>query len=418
MKTPHVTRRRLLQGLAVASTTPVWLRYVEPALGLITPDEKLTKHLLVVFLRGGNDPLHTVAPIGDPNFLKVRPNVGLRDSDVFAMGNGYGLNKNLPTLFDFWQAGQLAVVQQVGATKATFSHTDSTKQWETGSPDNRFTTGWLGRYLDATTAHGPIRAAAFGDALPLSLTGAYDEAVTLETLRNFDFVDASLPDADARHHAVNQFASATAPVGSIRAQVMEAQRQMVAAVDPITEMAAAKPDGRVLTAADNAAQMFAADLGTEIAFITLPSFDTHANQRADHSTSIAALETVTKNFFATATNLGVAESSAVVVFSEFGRRVYENRSEGTDHGDATDVLVIGPRVNGGMFGPKLDLTQLVYGNLPTKVDLRTIYASVLDGWFGTDPTPILGGSFPTLPLFRTVAATPPAPIATPAEAPA
>ncbi|MEY2467763.1 MAG: hypothetical protein QOF21_461 [Actinomycetota bacterium] len=403
MNTPNVSRRRVLQGLGLAATAPVWIRYVEPAFGFGSSAAPAPRHLLVVYLQGGNDPLHTVAPIGDPNLLRLRPSVALRNTDVFAMDNGYGLNKNLPTLFNFWQAGQLAVIQQVGNMNATFSHTIATRQWETGTPDHRFNTGWLGRYLDATSGHGPIRATAFGDMLPLTLTGADKDALTLDSIGSFGFADYGAPDAAARHDAVKQFASAEAPAGSLLANLMDAQRQMVDAAGPITDISNSTIDGRIPTAADNAAQFFAAGIGTEIAFITLPSFDTHAGQRGVHTTSVSALETVTKNFFATATKLGVADSSAVVVFSEFGRRVNENRSEGTDHGDATDVFVVGPPVRGGMYGPTLDLTQLVDGNLPTRVDLRSVYASILDGWLRADPEPILGGVFPTMPLFRDTA---------------
>ena len=410
MKTPQVTRRQVLQGMAVAASTPVWIRYVEPAWGLLNGSNGDTRHILIVHLNGGNDPLHTIAPIGDPRFLALRPSVGLRETDMNNMGNGFGMNKNLPTLFNFWQAGQLAVINQVGTLKNNLSHTGATRQWETGSPEDRFNTGWLGRYLDSTTGHGPIRAAAFGDQLPLTLTGAQAESLTLDSIADFAFSDAAQPDASARHRAVTEFASFGAPQGSLLADVIEAQRQMVSAADPVTQMTGTKVNGRVPTQADNVAQLFAAGLGTEIGYLMVPLFDTHANERHMHQNASNALEGIIGNFFNAANALGVAESSAVVVFTEFGRRVYENRSEGTDHGTAGSVYVVGPSVKGGMYGPRLDLSQLDNGNLPTAIDLRSVYASVLDGWLRTDPAAILGSAYPTLDLFRNVAVSSPPPV--------
>ncbi len=264
---------------------------------------------------------------------------------------------------------------------------------------------------------GPIRAAAFGDSLPLTLTGTANEALALSSLRDFGFADVSLPDVAARHHAVSQYASASAPTGSVLADVMEGQRQMIAASEPIAKLSASS-DAGARSAADNAAQLFAAGLGTEIAYLMLPSFDTHTNQRDQHGDAIVGLEDVARNFFATANKLGVADSSAMIVFSEFGRRVPENGAHGTDHGHATDVMVMGPGVRGGMFGPSLDLSKLVDGNLPAAVDIRSVYASVLDGWLGTDPEPILGGNFTTLPIFGKANIPNAAPVASqPTEAP-
>ncbi|MEY2397901.1 MAG: hypothetical protein QOJ00_1075, partial [Actinomycetota bacterium] len=158
MNTP-ISRRSVLRGMAIGATAPVWVRFAEPAFAAGATPANAPRHLLVVFLRGGNDPLQTVAPMSNSALQKMRPNVGLRDSEMLPMGNGYGINKQVPVLSDFWRARQLAVIQQVGTTSADFSHSIATRRWETANPNDRFNSGWLGRYLDNTQGVGHVRAA-------------------------------------------------------------------------------------------------------------------------------------------------------------------------------------------------------------------------------------------------------------------
>lgn len=396
-----MNRRRFLQTLAATSTAPLWLRYADDA---VAADGRVRTRggglLLVVFLRGGNDPLNTVSPYLDSTYQRMRPNLRLRESEVLPMGNGYGLHAALPNFKQFWQAGQLAIVQQVGIGRPDFSHSSATMSCETANADRRFETGWLGRYLDATSPRGPVRAAGLGEAVPRTLAGAQTPGLVMESINDFAFADAAFADAQLRHGALISFTQGTATAGSMRAAVMKSQIQMVDAVDPVTRVRARyDSNGHVPTPGETIGQLFAAGIGTEIGYITLGGFDTHTDQRTLQAKRLAELDGVAKDFFATANQLGVAGNSAMLVVSEFGRRVYDNRSYGTDHGAATNVYLIGPRVKGGMYGPKLDLSSLDDGNLPVRVDLRSVYASVLEQWMNTSHREILGGRFATIPLF-------------------
>ncbi|MBA2610099.1 MAG: DUF1501 domain-containing protein [Actinobacteria bacterium] len=386
--------------MAIGATAPVWVRFAEPVLAAGSTPVNAPRHLLVVFLRGGNDPLQTVAPMGNAALLKLRPNVGLRDGDMSPMGNGYGVNNRLTSFVDFWRAGQLAVVQQVGTLTKDFSHSVATRKWESGNPEDRYNSGWLGRYLDATTGVGSVRAAAFGDSLPLSLMGDRANSLSLTSIERFAFNDVKVPDVDARRVALSRFASAPAPSGSMLEAIARGHQDLLAAHDPLSKIGNATINGRAPTLADNAAQLFAAGLGTEIGFISLAGFDTHSSERGRHASAITKLNDTIKNFFSTASKLGVRDQSVVLVVSEFGRRVYENKSGGTDHGEATSVFALGSPIAGGMYGPDLDLSQLNGGNLPTRIDLRGVYATVLDKWLRTNPAAILGATFPTIPFFR------------------
>lgn len=397
--TSPISRRSVLKGIALGATSPVWIRFAEPALAAPNAVANATRHLLVVFLRGGNDPLRTVAPMGHAALSKLRPNVGLRDGDMFAMGNGYGINKLLPSFHEAWRNGHLAVVQQTGPVNTDFSHGTATRKWESGHPDERFSTGWLGRYLDATPAVGPVRAAAFGDTLPLTLTGENSDALSLRSLAGFGFNDRRYADAQARRNALVRMASTPAPRGSALEMMLRSQRELIDASGPLTTLATTALNGKP-TDAQSVAQLFAAGLGTEVAFLNVGGFDTHTDERRRHAAAIGDLDETVGGFLRAAASRGVADRSAVLVVSEFGRRVYENQSGGTDHGYGTSVFLLGAGVRGGMYGPDLDLSQLDDGNLPVRVDIRSVYASVLGSWLRTNPEPILGGSFGTLPLFR------------------
>lgn len=401
--TKPISRRAVLRGIAIGATAPTWVRFAEPAAAATTknaaPVANTSRRLLVVFLRGGNDPLRTVAPIGYDALTKLRPNVGLRAQDTFALGNGYGLNRELPSFFSQWQAGQLAVVQQTGPVIADFSHANATRKVESGSPDERFPSGWLGRYLDTTPAAGPVRAVAFGDAMPLTLAGRNSDALSMPALWNFRFYDRTRSDVAARHAALARMTSGAAAPGSALETMQRSQRDLLQEAAPLTDLAAGLTDSHQSNA-QSAAQLFAANMGTEIVFLTANGFDTHTDERSRHSSASKKLDDIISTFWQTASANGVAGNSAVLVVSEFGRRVEENRSGGTDHGFGTSAFLMGPGVRGGIYGPSLDVSQLQDGNLPVRVDLRSVYASVLGSWLRTNPAPILGGDFGALPLFR------------------
>ena len=389
-----LSRRRFLQALAAASTLPLWARLVEPARAA-GPNG----HLLVVFLSGGNDGLNTLVPIRDSRYRALRPRTGLTSVETINLNNGYALNSALPNIHTRWRAGQVAVVQGVGSPVADFSHFSATEVWDTGSPDQRQHTGWLGRYLDGTPERnvGPVRAVALGDVMPQALVGAREPAVAIRTMDGFDFVDHTTYDAAARHEAFDIFAADSTTAG-MRGRVMAAQRRAVSVIEPVRNVSSQNTADA--GSAKTMAQLFASGLGTEIGFVTLGGFDTHSLQRGEHATRLGHLDALVGNFFAEAGRQGIASRSTVLVFSEFGRRVPENRSDGTDHGHGSVAFLIGPRIAGGLYGSPPDLSALVDGNLPAPVDLRSLYATVLGPLLGVDPAPILGGTYPTLSVVR------------------
>ena len=395
-----MNRREFLKSVALASAAPLWVRFsargaeAAESGALAIPD----RLLLVLYLAGGNDGLNTVVPYLDGVYKSMRPTIGLKADEVSSIGGGLGLHKSLAGVHRMWRAGQVAVVHNVGYPNPNFSHFDSTYIWETASPEMRYHTGWLGRYLDATegAAAGAVRAVAVGPGgLPRTLVGEDGDGVAMNSLTDFSFADAGRPDAQLRRATYAAF-RAGAPAGSMRDKVIAAQGNMSAAVATVSKVAGDLSGP--MTPAKSVAQMFAAGVGTEIGFITVGGFDTHTTQRGAHADLLTEVDTAIAEFFDAAATLGIADRATVVTFSDFGRRVGENASNGTDHGSSMPVLVMGPRVRGGSYGSRPDLRELDAGNMVPAIHLGSVYSSVLAQAFGVDPAPIMGHDHPMLPL--------------------
>jgi len=397
-----MNRREFLKAVALASTAPLWVRFSSLGAEASTGPLPIPDHLLLVlFLNGGNDGLNTVVPYLDPAYKIARPTVSLGASDVFALGGGLGLHKSLARVKSMWNAGQVAIVHNVGYANPNFSHFDSTQIYETASRDFRYHTGWLGRYLDATDgpASGPVRAVAVGTgSLPRTLVGQNDAGVELDTLGEFAFADGGRADAEFRRSAYARFGAGLVEDGSMRTAIQKAQATTTSAVGVVGAVAAGLTDP--LTTAETVAHLFSAGVGTQIGFISVGGFDTHTTQLSAHAQQLTEVDTAIASFFDAANALGLGDRATVMTFSDFGRRVGENASNGTDHGSSMPIMLMGPRVRGGVYGERPDLTDLSDGNLKPAINFGSVYASVLAQAFGVDPDPIMGAAYPLLPLIQ------------------
>jgi uncharacterized protein (DUF1501 family) len=401
-----MNRRDFLKALTLASAAPIWVRFGSAAAFAAEPVAPVDHMLLVIYLAGGNDGLNTVAPYLDADYKRARPTIGLKAGDVFPLAtpegqSGLGLNNALPRVKQAWTAHQLAIIHNVGYPKPNFSHFDSTYIWETASPEFRFHTGWVGRYLDATDAQrrGPVRAVGVGmDALPRTLIGTSQGGVALTRLGDFTFADDTRSDVSRRRSAFVNFGRGLQN-DSMRSQVLAAQAGTVRAVDAVKT--GVKQSKTALTPAQTVAGLFAANVGTEVGFIQVGGFDTHTGQKPLQASQLKLVDTAITEFFDAATALGIADRVTVMTFSDFGRRVGENANNGTDHGSSTSMFVMGPRVRGQFYGSMPDLANatLADGNLKPAIDMRSVYGSVLSGAFHlADVDSIMGGSYPLLPL--------------------
>jgi uncharacterized protein (DUF1501 family) len=355
--------------------------------------------LVLVTLYGGNDGLNTVIPYADPAYAAARPSLGYSASQVLDIGDGLGLNAQLKGLHSLWQAGHLAVVRGVGYPNPNLSHFASMDIWQTANPTDGTGSGWLGRWLDAT-GDDPMRAMSVGATLPLALRGDKESAtaITGPTIK--------LPGGDPFQRAFAALQDPGSDRTGLMAAVASAGRDLLDVQGQLDDLKATLPTGSsgqsagVSSLAGQLAVVAAlinAGAPTKVYQVSLASFDTHADEKANHERLLGELDQAVTTWLSDIVSSPSGKKAVLMTYSEFGRRSAQNASGGTDHGAAAPLFVVGNSVKGGFYGDEPSLTALdPDGNLVHNVDFRSVYATVLDKVVDVDPSPILGGSFPTL----------------------
>jgi uncharacterized protein (DUF1501 family) len=394
-----MSRRRFLQAGAMtagaAALLPTWLADLAEAATPIGPDDGV---LVTIQLGGGNDGLNTVVPTGDSTYYAKRPNIAIKAADALAIGTGVGLHPKLTYLKGRYDAGQVAVLQGVGDITPDLSHFTATARWMTGN-GTEGTTGWLGRYLDGLPGgNDPFHAVTVGTSVPLLLSGATRKATALPQQVDEGLSTSAKEDWVRRSAAcVRAMGGGATGLGTWGDALASAGRTSVDLNDQVRPLYKAKlSPGRLAAQLDLAARIVNADLGVRVLHVAFGSFDHHANLPGEHGQRMAELDAGLQAFFATLAPR-FANRVTVLTFSEFGRRVQANQSNGTDHGTASSLFALGARVKGGRYGAMPSLTDLDRsGNLVPTVDFRSVYATVLERWLARPSTAIVGGTFPTL----------------------
>jgi uncharacterized protein (DUF1501 family) len=362
--------------------------------------------LVIVNFQGGNDGLNTVVPFGLPAYYTYRPSLGIPQSDVLRINDTVGLNPQLKAFKDMYDKGQVAIVQGVGYPKPDFSHFRSTEIWQTAAPDTYVSTGWLGRYLDGANlpAANLFNAVAIADVLPEVLVADRVDVAAIAQLNGYGL-------ASDRNKSVgrDEFHSLVAdnnvPFRSpYLAQVAAIEDHAQRGAEELPKLIAgyraeatypATPIGRSLALA---AQIVGSKLGTRVLYVQLGSFDTHTTQKGTQDRLLGDFSAAIGAFYADLAAHGNDGRVLTMTFSEFGRRVAENGSRGTDHGTAAPVFLIGGGVKGGLYGDHPSLDALDNGNLRYTTDFRSVYASVIEKWLKRPSSGIVGAGFAQLPL--------------------
>jgi uncharacterized protein (DUF1501 family) len=384
---PVLSRREFLRnstvtglGLATASATvPSFIARAALAPALPPREDRV---LVVLQLSGGNDGLNTVVPFGDDAYYRERPVIGIKPGNVLRVGGRYGdylgFNPALKALMGLWENGQMAVINGVGYPNPNRSHFRSMEIWHTAADADRVEEiGWIGRYFDNACpgAAAPELALNLSQDMPQAMKGQGGIGVNLEEpADSLDFLSRTPMNAQVVPDKVRELAA--------RARSSPANY----------------PDTRFASGLQTIATMVAGGLGTRIYYHELSGFDTHANEPATHTRLWTELSEGLRAFFADLEHRGIADRVLVMSFSEFGRRVAENGSQGTDHGAAAPLFVWGRHVRGGIHGSHPSLTDLDHGDLKWTVDFRSVYATVLDRWIGASHKLVLGRQFPSLPF--------------------
>jgi uncharacterized protein (DUF1501 family) len=362
--------------------------------------------LVVVNFQGGNDGLNTVVPFGMPEYYKYRPSLAVPQNDVLRINDTLGLNPSLKAFKDMYDKGQVAIVQGVGYPKPDFSHFRSTEIWQTATPDAYVSTGWLGRYLDGANLppQNLFNAVAIADVLPEVLVADRVDVAAIAQLNGYGLTSdrGKTLGRDAFHAFVTDN---NVPFQSpYLAQVAQIEDHAQRGAEELPQLVAGykaaatypgTPIGRSLALA---AQIVGSKLGTRVLFVQLGSFDTHTTQKGTQDRLLADFSDAIAAFYTDLAAHGNDNRVLTMTFSEFGRRVAENGSRGTDHGSAAPLFVIGGGVKGGLYGDHPSLDALDNGNLRYTTDFRSVYATVLEKWLKRPSSGIVGAGFAQLPL--------------------
>ena len=357
--------------------------------------------LVVIGMYGGNDGLNMVVPISDPNYATQHGSIALNASNTLPIDADTGLHANLTEIKRRWDLGQVAIVEGLGYPNADLSHFTSMANWMSGRPGTVPTSGWMGRWLDNYLAGSRdlFAAAAIGGSVPLTVVGASSTATGVPSSR--PSFGADLSDSETRRsNAVR--AMATSAQGALHQAVGAA---FVDALDVGKNLAPVIPEPVVATGAlsksmEVAAHLLNANLGFRALTVGWGDFDSHASQTYMQGQRMLELDEGIRRFFEVLAPEW-ANRVTVMTFSEFGRTSWANAGGGTDHGTAAPHFVIGPNVKGGRYGQRPSLANIArWQRLQHHVDLRSYYASVLDGWMGGGSSTILGGTYENLGLFR------------------
>ena len=358
------------------------------------PAIKYQRLLVLIELKGGNDGLNTVVPYADPAYAALRPRIGIPRDQVIQLDEKFGLHPALLLLKNLWENHELAIVQGLGYAQPNLSHFRSIEIWDTASAANEYLSdGWLTRAFAANPA--PKSFAADGvvigsqDFGPLS--GAGTRAIALSNTEQFVRQARFADEAQARTKN-----SALAHILKVEGDIVQAASGLAANHIFHAEF----PQHALGNAFKTAAQVVAGKAGVAVVRVTHNGFDTHQGQANIQQRLLKELAEGLASFRMALQEINRWDNTLVMTYAEFGRRAQENGSNGTDHGTASAHFVLGGKVNGGLHGQAPSLTRLEGGNLVHSVDFRSLYATVIEKWWGGEAKPILGDKYPTLDLIR------------------
>ncbi len=435
------TRREMLnRGLALvsaAATVPCFLD--RTALAIAEPwDRPRVKSkpganddrvLVVVQLAGGNDGLNTIIPVRNDRYYQARPRIAVAADETLAINDELAFPKYAEGFKQLYDDGLLAIVQGVGYPNPNRSHFVATDIWSTADPEERMHSGWIGRYFDCTCSGtqrpNPRSGIALTQESPLAMQGEKFAPVSFASPDELTWRGPAAGgrgtetfiklNGGGKKARVNRPPESPTNEVSALAYLERMAMDARASADEIQRATGTGGGGRrgnrprgggrggqLAMQLEMVRRMIAAGLETKVYYVSMGGFDTHANQANPHQNLITQLGEALNDF---ATNLRedkLLDRVTVMTFSEFGRRVAENGSSGTDHGAAAPLFVIGSAVRSGVLGehPSLEPEKLDRGDLQWHTDFRSVYAAVLEDWLKIDAKRILGSAHEKLRLFR------------------
>jgi uncharacterized protein (DUF1501 family) len=406
-----VTRREFIRGgvaaFTVSFTAPTFLADIARAQGA------RSRSLVVLYLSGGNDALNTVVSYQDPFYYSRRPAIAVPAAQVLQIGTdssgrALGLHPRLTGLRDIFNEGRLAIVQRTGYQNSSRSHFQGLDIWGTADPASSTTMGWLGRYLETVPAD-PLSGWTTTREVPRALLSKTVGVPAIPDARTYSFNSPNNATEAVYERAAATRISSHVPVD--KPQLAFVNGSALGALETLDRVASvasyngtvAYPNNGLAIALRTVAGSIVRGTGTRVYWVQTGGFDTHAQQGnvggGAYANLMSTVSDSVRAFYNDLRNQGLLNDTMILEFSEFGRRVFENGSQGTDHGAAAVMMAIGGTVRGGIYGtaPSLDPNSPTLenngGDVRYETDFRSVYARVLDNWLGASSTSILGGDF-------------------------
>lgn len=409
-KLPFTRRQFLESSLALMASTasvPAFLARTSQAVGALNPHASgvaADRILVVVQLSGGNDGLNTVIPFGDAAYHNARPTLAVAAKEVLDLNHrqGVGLHPNLRPIHDLVGQGRCSIVQGVGYPNPNRSHFASMDVWHTGDTRTASSSGWIGKALDAQPpGQDAMACMSLGAESPLAVQGKRVKPIAFESADLFRYIGSEIhPEMNRTHQAMQQIPPVGDQASFVYRTALDAQvasTQVRSAIGRRTQTRF--PQNKLGRQLESVAKMIQADLPTRVYYTAMGGFDTHANERQSHDRLMGEFASAMAAFDAELNAVGHASRVVTLAFSEFGRRVAQNASQGTDHGAAGPVFVFGSDLKRpGLVGEHPSLTQLDQGDLMYQTDFRQIYAELLDDWMQLDAQAALGKRYPSVGL--------------------
>ncbi len=358
------------------------------------------KVLLVIQLSGGNDGLNTVIPVRDDIYYRARPGIGIAKEKALVLTGEMAFHPALTAFRDLYNEGSLAVLNEVGYPEPDRSHFRSMDIWQSASTSaDVVNSGWIGRWLDQrpATVESAVLALELDDTLSMAMNGdrrkglAFRDPKRLYEASRDAYYPALMNAVSRRPHSHE---------GATPEYLYQVMAETLSGAEAIFTQSRLRPSAR--TYPDSAfgnsmktiASMIASDIPTRVYYVSMGSFDTHVGQEQRQQKLFTELNDAVMAFTADLKSSGRFSDTLLMTFSEFGRRVSENASGGTDHGTANNMFLIGGGLKRkGLLNGMPDLGNLSDGDLQYKVDFKRVYATVLERWLQSDPVTILGGKY-------------------------
>ena len=393
-----MNRRDFLRNASIATAgtmfIPSFLQAYSNELTFLSDPNSPYKRLVVIQLSGGNDGLNTIVPYKNNLYYEYRPSIALPENKIIRLTDELGINNLMPEMADLYNSGNLAIINNVGYPNPNRSHFRSMDIWHSASNSNEYlTSGWLGRFMDnqCTSAHQIME---LDNTLSMANKGHKRSGIALKTPQNFHRA--------LNHQFYNEISNLDKEMldednlGYLYKTLIDTKQSSsyIKEKYDIQQRASNYPKSNLGNQLATVAACMKSGIDTKVYYTSLGGFDTHVNQIAKQSGLLKTYSQAVTALVKDLKSAGLFKDTLIVTFSEFGRRVKQNASQGTDHGQANNLFIIGEGLQKqGFVNEDPNLVELSKGDLKYSVDFRNVYMEILENWFKINPKEIITSKF-------------------------